>query len=495
MIRADLTSLPGIAASENIYVRLSGLMVVCVALHGSLVSAQSTGSAQWYDSRRGTGVIRGHVATVEGMPGSGADVVLSAPVGQRRVMADEHGWFEFTDLTAGEYQVSAAMAGYLTRSYGQTLEEEEPRAITLTNGRVRSNIDIVLPRSGVLTVQVRDEFNTPVEGASVQVNHSSQIRENGRWRSVSSASTKQRMEKTDDRGEIRVFDLRPGDYYIAVAPPGVSRNTFYPGVSRFDDAAPVTVALGVEQTVGVSVVRPESAEPPSPRGVITVHVTDQSGNPQEGVEVRALSVSGEGHAPTLTRAAVTSTSSPDGDPIREFYTDGNGDARIWGLPAGQYVVVAQPLLSHIVTAKRGDRELVLPPIYYPGSPVAADAQPISIAPWSEVNLDLQLAPAPAARISGRVVRADGEPSRSTVVLRWNENGPLYSNSVSTADVRVESVDGTFVFPTVHPGDYIIETDDADLMEPEGYASVSVKVVPGEDLSDLVLTIVPRPSDR
>jgi hypothetical protein len=205
-------------------------------------------------------------------------------------------------------------------------------------------------------------------------------------------------------------------------------------------------------------------------------------------------VTGEAESRSI-RPIPTRSSEPDSSSHKEFYTDGNGDVRIYGLPAGQYVVVAQPLLSHIVAAKRGDRELVLPAIYYPGSPLAADAQPVSIAPWSEVNLDLRLAPAFASRITGRVVRADGEPSRSTVILRWNPDGPLYSESLSTADVRVELVDGTFVFPTVHPGDYIIETDDGDLREPEGHASVSVNVVQGEDINDVVLTVVPRLSDR
>jgi protocatechuate 3,4-dioxygenase beta subunit len=476
-------------------VKVLVLIVVCATLYASVGSAQSTGSVQWYDSRRGTGVINGHVSTVDGAPASGADVLLSTHMGRRRILADKQGWFEFTGLIAGEYQVSATMAGYLTRAYGQTLEAGQPAPIRMTNGRVRSNIDIVLPRSGVVTVQVRDEFNAPVEGASVRVNHASQYyREGGRWHNWSGPSTKQRTATTNDQGEIRVVDLGPGDYYVEVGPPGTSRATFYPGVSRFDDAVPVTLAPGQELTVGVPVIRPGNVRPPSPRGVITVHVTDESGNPREGVEVRALAVIGDGDSRSMTRAPLV-LSHPDSNSYQEFYTDGNGDARIYGLQGGQYVVVAQPLLSHVVSAKRTDREMVLPPIYYPGSPVAADAQPVSIAPWSEVSLDLRLAPVPAARIAGRVVRADGEASQSTVVLRWNPDGPLYSESISTAGLRVRLVDGAFVFPTVHPGDYIVETDDGDLLEPEGYGSASVKVVQGQDIDDLVLTLARWPPQR
>jgi hypothetical protein len=470
-------------------VKLSAVLIlVCVTFCASLASAQSTGAVQWHAKQRGTGVISGHVTSADGTPLARADVSLQTPGGKRSLVADEQGWFEFRELAPAAYEVSATAAGYLTRSYGQTADAGRRAPIRITRGQVRSDIDVILYKSGVVTVQVTDEFNAPVEGARVQVSHVSQIFwENGKPRHVS-WSTKQRTETTNDRGEIRVTDLKPGDYYISAAPPGASHTTFYPGVSRFADGEPVTLELGQEVTVGFSVVRPRKAEIAPRRGVITVHVSDESGNPREGVEVRALAVSGDGETRTMTRR--DGALAPNSGRPKEFYTDDNGDARIYGLPDGQYIVVAQPLLSHVAGAARSERELVFSAVYYPGSPRAAEAQPVSIAQWDEVNLDLQLAPVPAARISGRVVRPDGEPSRSTIVLRWNPDSPLYSDAVSTAEVRIELVDGTFVFPVVHPGDYIIETDDVDLTEPEGHASTSVRVNQGEDIENLLLAIVP-----
>jgi protocatechuate 3,4-dioxygenase beta subunit len=473
-------------------VRLSTLILVSVMCCASLASAQSTGAVQWYSTQRGTGVISGHVIAADGRPLARADVSLQMPGGRRTVVADEQGWFEFRELAPAAYNVSATAAGYLASSYGQTLIAARPAQIPLKSGQTRSNIDVILHKSGVLTVQITDQFNAPVEGAWVQVTHSSQVFwENGKAQSVS-RSTKQRTATTNDRGEIRVADLKPGDYYISASLPGTSRKIFYPGVARIADAGLVTVELSQEMTIGFSMVRSPAAEPPPRRGVITIHVTDESGNPREGVEVRALAVSGDGETRTMTRPDVTPTDWPNSsDRHKEFYTDDNGDARIYGLPDGQYLVVAQPLLSHIVDAGRRERELVFPAIYYPGTPQAANAQPISLALWDEVNLDLQIAPVRAGRITGRVVRPDGEPSRSTIVLRWNPDGPLYSETLSTADVRVELVDGTFVFPVVHPGDYILETDDGDLSKPEGHASLSIRLNEGEDINDLLLAIVPR----
>ena len=438
-------------------------------------------------------MISGHVTAGDGRPLAGADVTLSTAAGRRQVVADEQGWFEFRELAPASYEVSATGAGYLTRSYGQTLDGDRPTQIRIKNGQIRSDIDVILPRGGVVTVQVTDEFNAPVEGASVSLIHVNDVFwEQGRPHTVS-RSTKQRTQTTNDRGEIRVVDLKSGDYYVAAAPPGVSRNTFYPGVPRFADAATVTLELSQELTIGLSVVRPAQAARASRRGVITVHVTDESGNPREGVEVRALAVSGDGETRSVARPAAAPTDWPNSDRRKEFYTDDNGDARIYGLPDGHYIVVAQPLLSHVAGAGRRDRERVFPAIYYPGSPQAADAQPVAIASWDEVNLDLRLAPVPAARISGKVVRPDGEPSRGKVVLRWNPDSPL-SSDANFGEVRIELVDGSFVFPVVHPGDYIIETDEGDLSEPEGHASMSIRVVAGEDITDVLLAMVPgRPS--
>ena len=158
-------------------------------------------------------------------------------------------------------------------------------------------------------------------------------------------------------------------------------------------------------------------------------------------------------------------------------------------------MVAKPPLSPVIGDDRNDRELLFPPTYYPGSPVAADAQAVSIAEWDEVNLDLRLAPVPAARISGRVVRPDGEPSQSMVVLRWNPKGPLYSGAEPTASLHMELVDGTFVFQPLQPGDYIIETDDGHLARPEGRVTLPITVAQGDDLNDLRADGRPQRSSR
>jgi hypothetical protein len=493
-IRADLTSLSASALPKNPDVRLSSLLLVSATLCASSSWAQETDAvaragAPSSSTSQGTGVISGHVTSADGQPLARADVFLETPDGTRRIVANAGGWFEFANLAPGQYHVSATQAGYLTRFYGQTLDQDRPARIRLKNGQVRSDVDLILPKSSVVTVQLTDELNAPVEGAQVHVRQVIWV--NGQPQ-YAPGSSKQRTATTNDRGEIRVVDLPPGEYYVSATLTRVSSRgsrvstppTFYPGVSSFTDAQPVTLALSEELTVGLSVVRPAKAEPALRLGVIAVHVTDESGNPREGVEVRALAMTGEGETRTMNASR-----------HKTFYTNDNGDARIYGLPGGQYVVVAQPQLSHVIGDDRNDRGLVFPPTYYPGSPAAGDAQAVSIAEWDEVNLDLRLAPVPAARISGRVVRPDGEPSQSTIVLRSNPAGPLYSERATTASLSIELVDGTFVFHPLQPGDYIIETDDRHLARREGRVTLPITVAQGDDINDLVLTVVPRRSSR
>jgi hypothetical protein len=483
--RSDISSKVG--PSENPDVRLSALILVGATLCASSSWAQDTDAVPSSSTRQGTGVISGHVTSADGQPLARADVSLEMPGGTRRIVADGQGWFEFVNLPPGQYHVSATEAGYLTRFYGQTLDQDRPAGIRLKGGQVRSDVDLILPKSGVVTVKVTDEFNAPVEGAQVRVRQVIWVNDQPQY---ATGSSKQSTATTNDRGEIRVVDLAPGEYYVSVTLVSVSTKgtrvssppTFYPGVSSFTDAQPVTLALSEELTVGLSVVRPPRAEPAPRLGVIAVRVTDESGNPREGVEVRALAVTGE---------AETRTMNPSRH--KTFYTDDNGDVRIYGLPGGQYVVVAQPRLSRVIGDDRNDPELVFPSTYYPGSSVAADAQTVSIAEWDEVNLDLRLAPVPAARIRGRIVRPDGEPSQSTIVLR--PQGPLYSELSPNASLHAELVDGTFVFQPLQPGDYIIQTDDRHLALPEGRVTMPITVAQGDDINDLVLTVVPRRSSR
>jgi hypothetical protein len=359
-----------------------------------------------------------------------------------------------------------------------------------------------LPSGGVIEVRVTDESGVPVEGAFVQAQRPEMGRDGELILRPTIADTRRNFS-TDDLGVIRLYDLQPGSYYVSATPPVTSGQrsaadrrtvtarvqTFHPGATSWRDAQPIELGLGDEIHVDLVLGLSYAAGRKEPGGAITIHVTDDAGNPRAGVEVRALEVMGEGAGRKMVPARI-GTASVRNVAEKDFYTDDRGDARIYGLPLGDYVVAADPLLGTVVDPERSDRELTYVPIYFPGSPSRADAQALSIRPWDDVNLELALTPTRAARISGRVVRWDGEPGRTFVVLSRNPDGPLYPRGlVSDALFRVALVDGEFTFPNVQPGDYVIRTSyDPDSDERDGDAEVAF-VVDRDDVTGLVLTTV------
>ena len=496
--------------SENHRVRAAGSVLACVTLLATTAFAQESG---WVVPDAGTGIIRGHVVSaVDRRPLARALVTLSSPTDSwRHMVADEHGWFEFTGLPARRYELRAKLAGYLTLAYGQTQPTDPPKSISVKNGQVRSGLDIALPAGGVIAVRVMDETGVPVEGAFVQAQRP-QVRADGALTLALTMGDKQRNFGTDDRGVIRIYDLEPGDYYVSATPPVVlgqpngpddrertgRLQTFHPGVVRLAEAEPVTLGLGEEIGIDLVIAKPFTAGPAqiddgftgSRGGAITVHVVDDFGNPTAGAEVRALAVAGEGADRTLTRARPAATHATRLLEKREFYTDDRGDARIYGLPAGDYVVVADPLFGSVVDQERGEHTLTYAPIYFPNSLSRAGAHALSIQPWDEVNLEIALAPNRAAHIAGRVVRWDGEPGRTFVVLSLDPSGPLYPQGLITDSMsRAELVEGEFRFDNLLPGDYIIRTSyDPESDVRDGVAELRV-TVEGQDITDLVLTTV------
>jgi hypothetical protein len=121
----------------------------------------------------GTGRIAGRVIGGEnGAPLRRAVVGLSAEGMRegRSATTDEAGRFEFKDLPAARFDLNASKAGYLTMRYGQRRAfESGSRSLELANGQSVTNVQFNLPRGGVITGRITDEFGEPVAGTSVKV--------------------------------------------------------------------------------------------------------------------------------------------------------------------------------------------------------------------------------------------------------------------------------------------------------------------------------------
>ena len=142
---------------------------------------------------------------------------------RRTVQTDDNGRYLFTDLQAGHFTVTVSKAGFISLAYGQKHPRQPALPIQVDAGRQIRSVDIALPRGSVLTGHVVDEDGEPMPRAVVQVLR--YVYRQGQ-REIEPAGT----DQTDDRGQFRVFDLDPGEYYVSVTLP--RRRSTFPGGGR-----------------------------------------------------------------------------------------------------------------------------------------------------------------------------------------------------------------------------------------------------------------------
>lgn len=217
------------------------------------------------DPQKGTSVIRGAVVAGDtGNPLRRAMVNVYAADGLRAggvTSTDAQGRFEVRELPAGRYYVTANKAGYVGWSFGQRRAEQPGTPLQLLDGQIAEKVILALPRGGVITGHVTDEFGDPIAGAQVGVMRPRFM--NGTRRLMPAGPGAQ----TDDRGEFRIYGLGPGEYVVTAGSRSngmfgdpnrsVSSNiegyvqTFYPGTANAAEAQRVVVRAA-QETTGVS---------------------------------------------------------------------------------------------------------------------------------------------------------------------------------------------------------------------------------------------------
>ena len=205
------------------------------------------------DPLKGTAMIRGYVTAADtGAPLRRALVRAQSQDGRNSGMAltDGQGRFEIKELLAGRYTVSVSKAGYVGMSYGQRRPEQQGTVLEILDGQLVDKMAFVLPRGGVITGTILDEFGEPIAGAQVQAMRYRYF--NGARRLMSTGGG-----STDDRGMFRLYGLNPGDYFISasvrapqqmVGPTNVSSPpvegyaaTYFPGTPSPAEATRITV--------------------------------------------------------------------------------------------------------------------------------------------------------------------------------------------------------------------------------------------------------------
>jgi len=159
----------------------------------------------------GTAVLAGMVVAADtGRAVRRATVSISGPEGRRRTASTgESGEFAFTNLPPGPYTLTVSRQGYLDVNYGQRQpgSGRPGTAIQLASGQKLDDISLQMPRAGVLTGVITDEYGDPIMGVQVSA-----------WRFVIRSGERTLQSagygKTDDRGIYRIPSLLPGDYLV-----------------------------------------------------------------------------------------------------------------------------------------------------------------------------------------------------------------------------------------------------------------------------------------
>jgi hypothetical protein len=171
------------------------------------------------------------------------------------VLSAVDGRFEFRELPAGRYEVSAFTSGFLRWRYRQrAMDDRDIATVDVADGQIVDNIEMALPRGGVVTGRVVDGEARPVANIGVRLVRREFSLGRIELLPLSNAPLpggEGFAALTNDRGEYQLFGVPPGDYFVVasslapreaswIGPNGLRvayANTFYPGATGPSTAA------------------------------------------------------------------------------------------------------------------------------------------------------------------------------------------------------------------------------------------------------------------
>ena len=267
-------------------------------------------------------------------------------------------------------------------------------------------------------------------------------------------------------GRFEFTELKPDTYRITASKAGYVTLDY--GQKRaFERGTQLTLADG-QALANIDITLPSG-------GAIAGRVFDENGDPLEGVNVRALQSRYSGGRNRLLPVPGVGARG----------TDDTGRYRLFGMPPGDYVVVATPTNNpRFLPAKN---QIGYAPSYYPGAAMPSEAQAVTVGlSQTTAGVDFALVAAAPSRISGAAFDSSNRPlgSNGTVALTTTDRSGGLAIAVQT---RVNP-DGSFQLMNVAPGEYVLQAigpRPAD-QRGEGEFAAMPLAVNGQDIGDLVL---------
>ena len=364
--------------------------------------------------KTGSGRILGRVVSTDtGGPLRRAQVRLTAPeIGVKTALTDAEGRFEFRELPAARFTLNASKSGYVNVQYGQTRPFEQGRPIELADKQVLDKADVAMPRGGVISGRIVDEFGDPLPDALVSAMR--QTWSNGRRRLLPTGRTSQ----TNDLGQFRMYGLPPGEYYISASlrntdimmldaallggpssgasgstPSSGYAPTYFPGTTTAANAQRVTVAVGQEAQ------NTDFALAPVRLAKITGTVMTSDGKPLDGGIVTAMPISRTGETGLTMMGGATGRTSKD------------GNFSIPNVGPGDYTLTVRSV--RIITSDGGDTMMFRATIAGGSDGSDSETASVPVVVAGEDLSNVVIITSKGATASGRITFEGGAPPAST----------------------------------------------------------------------------------
>ena len=368
---------------------------------------------------------------------------------------DDRGDYRIGSLPAGTFtvatvRVTAASMNLPIRSpaksyYPGTTSAQQAESVRLAPGDDRPRLDFVLsadplalPPTAIVVgasrapdVQDRNAGGTAIvrgrvtatDGRSVPQAQVRLLSQPYLWQS--------KVTRADGEGRFEFRDVPAGKFQLVASKPGYS-------------APPAEPISMVELRDGQ--VREHVELRLAPWGTVTGRVLDEFGDPMQDATVQALQIRNQAGRRRLV---------PAGGFARA--TDDLGRYRLFGLPPGQYIISASVGAAFSAGGVSSADVPGYGRSYFPAATDAVNAQFVSVAVGPELSgIDIALSRVRTARVSGTLLNAAGEATMGgSLTLTPN----IRSGAVTDVSVGARiSANGSFEFPNVPPGQYVVRAD-------------------------------------